>query len=63
MHKQLELQDLIDEKIPKMRAVLNCLLTSMDHCPTLDYDTIYNTLWSIDDDLWEIAENFLSYTK
>jgi hypothetical protein len=63
MYKKIELQDIIDEKIPKIRAILNCLLTSMDHCPTLDYNTIYNTLWSIDDDLREITENFSSCTK
>ena len=54
MNANLQVQDVIDERIPKIRAVLNCLLTAWDNCSDLDRDTIYNVLWSIDDDLREL---------
>lgn len=56
MNTNLKLQDIIDERIIKMKAILNCLLTAWDNYATLDQDTIYNTLWSIDDYLREIIE-------
>jgi len=63
MNTNLELQDIIDERITKIKAILNCLLTAWDNCATLDRDTIYNTLWSIDDYLREIIESRAALTK
>lgn len=56
MHPNLQAQDVIYERVPKIRAILNCLLTAWDNCLDLDHDTVYNILWSIDDDLREIME-------
>jgi len=56
MNTNLELQDIIDEKLTKTKAILDCLLAAWDSQIQLDQDTIYNTIWSAHDYLQEIIE-------
>jgi hypothetical protein len=63
INSSLAFQDIIDERLTKTKAILSCLLTAWDNCSTLDRDTIYNTLWSIDDYLQEIIESRAALTE
>ena len=63
MNTNLKLQDIIDERLTKTKAILNCLLAAWDSCSTLDQDTIYNTIWAAHDYLQEITEYRVTLTK
>jgi len=51
----LAFRDMVDERLTKIQAILNCLLAAWDSPVTLDMDTIYNTLWLMQDYLQEIT--------
>ncbi len=51
----LAFRDMVDERLTKIQAILNCLLAAWDSPVTLDLDTIYNTLWLMQDYLQEIT--------
>ena len=48
-------RDMVDERLTKIQAILNCLLAAWDSPVTLDLDTIYNTLWLMHDYVQEIT--------
>jgi len=54
MDAKLELQDIIDERITKTEAILDCLLAVEDSQIALDRKTIYNTIWAAHDLLREV---------
>lgn len=60
---QLNLQDIIEERLTKMHAISSCLLAAWDSQIQLDQDTIYNTIWSIHDYLQEIMQSRAALTE
>lgn len=57
MDAKLELQDIIDERITKTKAILDCLLAAEDSQIALDHETVFNTIWAAHDLLREIVES------
>lgn len=53
----LNIQDAIDEKLDKIRGILNCLIFAIEFTQEdqeLDSSSAYHTLWAIDGFLEEI---------
>lgn len=55
MNSRLELQDIIDERITKTKAVLDCILAAGDSDIAPDQKTLLDAVWLARDSLQEIA--------
>jgi hypothetical protein len=57
MDTNIKLQDIIDERLTKIKAILDCLLAAEDSQIEIDRKTIYDTIWTAHDFLRDIIES------